>query len=111
MATPSVNIVIEKGTDFESTFFIDNPEGDSFNLSGYSAVAKIKRHPAATTSIPFSVNIIASTGQVRISMGNTITSQLSEGRNYYDIVIISQGYNTKTKVIEGNALVYPSASV
>lgn len=111
MATPVVNITIEKGTDFESTYFINNPEGDAFNLANYSASARVKKHPSATTSIPFTVNLIAATGEVRISMGNTLTSQLSEGRNYYDIVITSLGYGTKTKVIEGNALVYSSASV
>jgi hypothetical protein len=111
MATPVVNIIIEKGTDFESTYFINNPEGDAFNLSNYSASARIKKYPSSPTSIPFSVNLIASTGEVRISMGNTITAQLSEGRNYYDIIITSLGYGTKTKVIEGSAIVNPSASL
>lgn len=43
-------------------------------------------------------------------MASTLTAQLSDGRNYYDIVIVS-GDGTKTKVIEGNAIVTPSISL
>lgn len=111
MALPAVNIVIEKGTDFESTYFISNPDGSVFNLTGYSAIAKIKKYPSSPTSVPFSVSLVASSGQVKISMASTTTALLSEGRHYYDIVVVSQGYATKTKVIEGNAIVSPSASV
>lgn len=111
MALPAVNITIEKGTDFENSFTINNPDGSVFNLSGYSAVAKIKKYPTSSVSTPFSVSIVSGSGNIRISMASSITSQLSEGRNYYDIVIVSTGYGTKTKVIEGSALVTPSVSV
>lgn len=110
MAVPSVNITIEKGAYFENTFTINNADGTALNLIGYSAVAKVKKYPSSTTSQSFSVSIIASTGKIQISMTDTVTATLSEGRNYYDIVITSSG-GTKTRVIEGMALVTPSVSV
>jgi len=110
MTVPSVNITIEKGTYFENTFTINNSDGTPLNLTGYSAVAKIKKYPSSPTSHPFSITITANTGKIQVSMGHTTTASLSEGRNYYDIVITSGG-GTKSRVIEGMALVTPSISV
>jgi len=110
MAVPAVNITIEKGVDFENSFTISNPDGSAFNLFGYTAVAKIKKFPSATISKSFSVSITPAIGKILISMGSSMTSELSEGRNYYDIIIISNGYNQKTRVIEGMALVSPTVS-
>lgn len=110
MAAPSVNITIEKGTYFENTFTISNSDGTPLNLSGYSAIAKIKKYPSSPISQSFSVSITASTGKIQVSMADTTTANLSEGRNYYDIVITS-GTGIKSRVIEGTALVTPSVSV
>lgn len=110
MASPSVNITIEKGTYFENTFTINNSDGTPLNLTGYSAVAKIKKYPSSPTSHSFSVSITAATGKIQVSMADTTTAILTEGRNYYDVIITSGG-GTKSRVIEGMALVTPSISV
>jgi hypothetical protein len=53
MAVPAVNITIEQGADFSSTFTITNANGSVYGLSGASAVAKIKKFPQSTTSYSF----------------------------------------------------------
>lgn len=110
MAVPSVNITIEKGVNFENTFTVNNSDNTPLSLVGHSAVAKVKKHHSSTTSYPFTILITASLGKIQLSMGSTITSQLPEGRNYYDIVVTSND-GIKTRVIEGMALVTPSVSV
>ena len=41
-----------------------------------------------------------------------VTSQLKEGRNYYDVVIVDNvNPDYKSKVIEGTAIVTPSISI
>ena len=50
MSVPVVNIVIEKGTDFEATYNVTNADNSVFSLTNQSATAKIKKHPTATTS-------------------------------------------------------------
>ena len=62
MAVPAVNLTIEKGTSFETTFNITNPDGSVFLLTNFSAVAKIRKHPTATTSKSFSTTITTATG-------------------------------------------------
>ena len=40
--TPTVNIVIAQGVEFEETFLSTESNGTATNLTGYSAVAKLK---------------------------------------------------------------------
>lgn len=110
MASPTVNIVIDKGTYFENTFFVNNDDGSTYDLIGYTASSKIRKHPTSTNSQSFSVFIVSSQGKITLSMSSSITSQLTEGRNYYDILLIDP-YGDRTKVIEGTAIVNPSVSV
>lgn len=104
MAARSVNLTLEQGTDFTTTFIIKNPDGSVLPLTGYSAVAKMGKHPSATSTTSFTVNITAATGKVTITMSSTTTANLDPGRYYYDLVIENSG-GTKTRVIEGMVLV------
>ena len=57
MAVPAVNIEIEQGADFTSTFTITNSDGSVFSMNNASAVAKVKKHPTAGTAYTFSTSI------------------------------------------------------
>lgn len=111
MAVPSVNITIEKGTDFESSFTVSNPDGSPLNLTGYSSISKVKKFPSSEESVPFSVGIVTAAGQVVLSMASTTSSTLDAGRHYYDVIITNNSNGKKRKIIEGMVLVTPSASV
>ena len=111
MSVPVVNIVIEKGTDFEAIYNVTNSDNSVYSLTGQSATAKIRKHSAATTSKSFAVGITTSTGEVRISMASTITSQLTAGRNYYDVILTNSTSGKITKIFKGDALVYDTVSV
>jgi hypothetical protein len=109
MAATSVNLTIDKGTDFEATFNLSNSDSSIANLSGASIVARIKKHPTATSYKSFSSTITIATGKVKISMAASVTSELTSGRNYYDI-ILTDGSGTVSKVIQGMVLVNDSVS-
>ena len=109
MAATSVNLTIDKGTDFEATFNLTNSDESIANLESSSISAKIKKHPTASSSVSFASTITELTGKVIISMASTVTSELSSGRNYYD-VILTDGTGTVSKVIQGMVLVNDSIS-
>lgn len=109
MAVPAVNITIEQGADFASTFTIANSDGTPYNLSNSSAIAKIKKFPESTTSYSFSTSITVATGQITLSMTDDVTSTITPGRYYYDILVTSVS-GLKTRVIEGMAFVSASIS-
>jgi hypothetical protein len=106
MAVYVSNLVVNCGSDFSQTFNLTNTIGDSsFNLSGYQIAAKIKKHPASSSSTTFTATITnAANGTVGIALTSGQTAALKPGRYLYDVIITSStGY--KTRVIEGNVLV------
>lgn len=111
MSIPAVNLSIEKGTDFEATFTVSNADGSIFSLNNYIATSKIRKHPTATSSQSFSTSITIATGEIKISMSAATTALLSEGRNYYDVIITNTGSGKVQKVFEGTAIVSETVSV
>lgn len=111
MAVPAVNLTLDKGTDFEATFNVTNSDGSVFPLNGYTSFAKIRKHPTAEAYQSFSTTITIVTGEIKISMASSITSQLSSGRNYYDVVIRQNSNNKLTKVFEGTIIINDTVSV
>lgn len=108
MAVPAVNITIDQGADYQEYFTVTNPDGSPLDLLGYSCEATLTKFPGSANTTPFTVGIVTSAGQVIVSISNTVTSQLDPGRYYYDIFTISGDLKRK-KIIEGNAIVQPSA--
>jgi len=104
MAARSVNLTVEQGTDFTTTFTIKNPDGTVLPLTGYSATAKLGKYPSASSTTSFGITLTAASGKVTLTLGNTVTAGLDPGRYYYDVVIQSSGGNI-TRVIEGMVLV------
>lgn len=111
MTVPAVNIVIEKGTDFEATYNVTNSDSSVYGLTNQSATAKIRKHPTATSSKSFTTSITVATGEILISMGATTTSELTSGRNYYDVILTHSITGKITKIFEGTALVKDTVSV
>lgn len=110
MSVPAVNISIEQGADFASTFTITNSDGSVYNLLNTSATAKLKKFPESETSYSFSTSITVSTGKITLAMANSITSTIPSGRYYYDILLTNNVSGLKTRVIQGMALVSAAVS-
>ena len=104
------NIVIEKGTDFEATFNLFDPDQSATVLSGLTTTyASIRKYPDATAYEEFSKTITTATGTIKLTLTATQTANLKAGRNYFDVVLTIGG--KKTKVIKGTAIVEESVSV
>jgi hypothetical protein len=104
------NVVIEKGTHFEATFNLFDPDQSATVLSGLTTTyASIRKYPEDTSYQEFSKNITASTGTIVLSLTSTQTANLKAGRNYFDVVLTISG--KKIKVIKGTAIVEESVSV
>lgn len=110
MSVPAVNITIEKGTDFEATYNVSNDDNSIYSLTNQSATAKIRKHSTATTSKSFVTSITVATGEIKISMGSTVTSELTAGRNYYDVILTHSTTGKITKIFEGTAIVHETVS-
>tara|TARA_B100000925_G_scaffold94850_1_gene69053 strand:- start:7017 stop:7355 length:339 start_codon:yes stop_codon:yes gene_type:complete len=105
MAAYVSNIVIDVGTDFIQTFNLEDSGNAPLDLTSYTGSSLMKKHPSSlTTTATFAVSFPSPTqGQLRISLGSTVTNGLKPGRYVYD-VLISDG-SIKTRVVEGSAIV------
>jgi hypothetical protein len=106
------NLVIEKGTDFEAIFNLFEPDNSSASLAGIastSTYATVRKHPTSVLFEEFSKTIIPSAGTIILTLTAEQTSNLTAGRNYFDVVITID--NKKVKVIKGTAIVEESTSV
>ncbi len=65
MTVPAVNIVIDKGTDFEATYNVSNTDNSVYSLTNQTASAKIRKHPTATTSKSFQTSITVASAKLK----------------------------------------------
>jgi hypothetical protein len=102
MAAIPINLICERGTDFTATFNIQNEANTTpLNLTGYTAVAKLKRSYYSTTSTDFVVAFPDRyNGQLSITLSNTVTASLDPRRYVYDILLTAPS-GSKSRVIEG----------
>jgi len=101
---PVFNISIPQGSDFSETFVSSESNGSASNLAGYSGEAKLKKHPGALTSTPFTVSITGSTGEVAIALTSGKTTSLQPGRYFYDVRLTSSS-GSVSRLVEGMAIV------
>ena len=99
------NIIIDAGSDFSQTFNLENNANSRLDLTGYTGSCLMKKHPASlTTTASFVVSFPNRiSGQVKLSLGSSITSTLKPGRYCYDI-LLNDG-STKSRIVEGSAIV------
>ncbi len=105
MAAYISNIVIDAGADFDQIFNLENVANAPLDLTGYTATSKLKKHPASlNNTATFVVSFPNRTqGQIKISLGSTLTSAIKAGRYSYDI-LLNDG-SVKTRIVSGSAIV------
>ena len=105
MAAYISNIIIDAGADFNQIFTLEGSNNSALNLSGYTATAKMKKHPASLNdTATFSVSVVnAILGQLKISLGSATTKDIKPGRYSYDI-LLNDG-SVKTRIVSGSAIV------
>lgn len=109
-AVSAVNLTIHKGTYFEETFYLTAEDGAGLNLINNTVTAKLKKHPGATTSYPFTTTLTIGDSTVKIAMASTMTATLPTGRCTYDVLLTTSG-GMVSKVVEGNVIVQETTSV
>ena len=119
-----VNVVINTGANFQSSFQILNNDKTNFDFStanavgiatttGWTGSSQMTKtvavgssaYAAATFTVGFTS---AADGQFNISLGSTATSALNNGRYVYDILVSSGA--TIYRIVEGNVLVISGVS-
>lgn len=108
MATIS-NLYIDQGTNFSSIINLNNDDGSAFDLTGYTVKAQIRKTYTSATAIDF-VTSIPNTGEIEISLDDSVTSSIKAGRYVYDVVVSNAALSNTLRVTEGILTVNPGVS-
>ncbi len=105
------NISIDQGAHFGTLVSLKDTEGFSFDLSGYTASAEIRKSYQSSTSsiMDASISQDEKLGTIFLSMNDTQTSQLEFGRYVWDLLLTNPS-GIKTRAVEGIATVNPSVT-
>ena len=107
------NLTIDQGANFSSDVTVNDANGNAFNLTGYTARAKMAKGFASTrTRTEFTTTIAsdATTGKVALTLTAAQTAALDDGRFVYDLEIVQTGTGNVTRVIEGIITVRPNVT-
>ena len=107
------NLSIDQGATFTSDITVKDINGNVFDLTGYTAVAKLAKGYSSTrtrTTISTTFATDRTTGVLTISLTANQTTALDAERHVYDVEITSST-GTVTRVLEGIITVRPEVSV
>ena len=107
------NLTIDQGASFSSDVTVKDANGNAFDLTGYSASAKMAKGYSSTrtrTSITCTIQAPATNGIVTLALTADQTTALDEGRYVYDLEILQTSSSTITRVIEGIITVRPQVT-
>ena len=111
MAAGKYDIVIDQGSDFAIEVQIQQNSAN-VNLSTHSARAQLRPTPTSSTkTADFTCSIVnASQGRIKMSLGNSVTANISNGKYYYDLELVNSSDSSVTRLIEGVARVTPEVT-
>lgn len=111
MAVYVNNITVNSGDNFYRDFYLDEVDGSSLDLTGYSAAAQMRKHPESNKVVAtFNVSFVDRTeGRIRLSLNPSITKDIKSGRYCYD-VLFTDTSGKKSIVLEGQVIVTPDMS-
>lgn len=108
------NLIIDQGATFSSDITVKDANGNAFNLTGYTAEAKMAKGYASTRTRTTMTATIASdptTGVVALSLTPAETTALDAPERYlYDVEITQTSSGDVTRVIEGIITVRPNVT-
>ena len=106
MAVFSTNLVIYKFTDFEQTFLLEDSQSNSAkNLTGFTGTCKMQRTLNLGELTAFNLAFTnRELGKVRISLTNTQTANIADGKYFYELMLTDPNGVTE-RVIEGVVIV------
>ena len=108
------NLTIDKSATFSSDVTVTDTDGTAFDLTGYTAAAKMALGYASTrtrVTLTTQINSDPTTGIITISLTADQTKTLEAPARYvYDIEITKTSDSTVTRVIEGIITVSPDVT-
>lgn len=102
-----INITIDQGTTFNTSFIIADENDELIDFTGYTANSQMRKSYTSSTAYAFTVGL-SSTGVVSLSMSSNTTNAITAGRYVYDVEVESAGI--RSRIVEGIVTVTPQVT-
>lgn len=100
-----VNIVIDQGTTFNTTYSFTGDNDEPIDFTTFSANSQMRKSYSSNTAYTFTVGL-ANNGVITLSMNSATTSTITAGRYMYDLEV--QDVNgVRSRLVEGMVTVTP----
>jgi hypothetical protein len=100
-----VNIVLDQGTTFNTSFLFSNDDDNPIDFSSYTANSQIRKSYTSSTAYTFTVGL-GNNGIITLSMNAATSSTITAGRYLYDLEV--QDVNgVRSRLVEGIVTVTP----
>jgi hypothetical protein len=103
-----VNIVIDQGTTFNTTYTIHDAIDEPIDFTGFTANSQIRKSYSSSNSYVFDVSL-SNAGLVTLSMNAATTSTIVAGRYVYDVEVQSVS-GIRSRIVEGIVTVTPQVT-
>jgi len=100
-----VNIVIDQGTTFNTTYTFVDDQDNPIDFSAYAGASQMRKSYTSSTAYAFTVSL-GNTGVVGLSMNAATTSSITAGRYLYDVEVTDPN-GVKSRLVEGIVTVTP----
>ena len=105
-----VNLVIDQGSDFVATLDVQDSIGNALDLTPYNVRGQVRKAYSSLQATNIGCAKTTNQGEVKLTLSNTQTSSLKDGRYVYDIEIVHAELGTVIRVVEGQITVTPRAT-
>ena len=88
---PVADLVINVGASFTCTYTVNVPAGSAYDMTDQTLSGQMAKYVGAAATATFTVGLTSAyDGQFYIGLTTTQTSALTEGRYFYDVVVINE---------------------
>ena len=103
-----INLVIDQGTTFNTTFVIHNDADEPINFTGYAANSQMRKAYSSSNAYSFGISL-GSEGQVSLTMSANTTGSITAGRYVYDVEVQDTN-SVRSRIVEGIVTVTPQVT-
>ncbi len=103
-----VNLLIDQGTTFNTTFTIHNEQDEPIDFTGYTGNSQIRKAYTSLTAYDFTV-ALNNIGQVTLSMSANVTNTIAAGRYVYDVEV-QDLVGVRSRIVEGLVTITPQVT-
>ena len=100
-----VNIVMDQGTTFNTSFSFSDANDAPIDFSSYSANSQIRKSYTSSTAYVFTVGL-GNDGVITLSMNAATSSTITAGRYLYDLEV-QDANSVRSRLVEGIISVTP----